>query len=331
MVFIERISHDKTVGEVLGTHYISHNEGNSIDLFESDFNSGFSTFGLSALSGGGNPFQLITLTIASHTSIQQNTGSSDDGGAPYSGRSQGTGSSPNPNTAPPALLSPPGSGLETTQALSPDNKGVIAKTIDIPTPDNRGALTLSQGVVAQDHLGNPLSSITITALSPDTLPSEIHGTAIAFAGIAYDLQPDGATFSPGITVTFSAPPPQPGQQYSIQVFDRATGTWNEVPCTYNALTGNVEVTLTHFCYIALFSRTTAVGGTPSPVQAIEKKSPVEVQAPPSTAISIFLSMIVFVLDLMRQYILVIAVAGGVAVLLYARGRKRRMDKIRYKL
>jgi beta propeller repeat protein len=330
--YLVRVKDDGSAGEVLPARYLSTDPLNDLDSFEIESPRGPSTFGLALVSGSGNPLQLITLTIASHTSIQQSTGSSDDGGAPWSGgHGQGAAAGPNPNAAPPALLSPPGSGLETIQALSPDTKGVIAKTVDIPTPDNHGALTLGQGAVALDHSGNPLSSITITTISPDTLPSGIHGTAISYAGIAYDLQPEGATFSPGITVSFSAPQPQPGQQYSVQVFDRATGTWTEIPCTYNYETGKAETTLTHFCYIALFARTVPVSGTTAPVQAMEKKSPAAAQAPPSTAISIFLSMIAFVLDLMRQYILVIVVAGGVAVLLYERGRKRRMDKIRYKL
>ena len=64
--FIQRISEDASEGEVLQTRYLYTDPVKDLDYFEADSPRGLSTFGLSRLSGSGNPFQLITLTVASH-------------------------------------------------------------------------------------------------------------------------------------------------------------------------------------------------------------------------------------------------------------------------
>ncbi|MDD1684252.1 MAG: alanine and proline-rich secreted protein Apa, partial [Methanoregula sp.] len=65
-IYMERIADNRLVGEVLRTRYLSNDPGLNLDYFEADSPRGLSTFGLSALSGSGNPLQLITLTVTSH-------------------------------------------------------------------------------------------------------------------------------------------------------------------------------------------------------------------------------------------------------------------------
>ena len=57
-IYIERITDDSQTGEVLKTQYTGSDPGQNLDYFEADSPRGLCTFGISALSGSGNPFQL---------------------------------------------------------------------------------------------------------------------------------------------------------------------------------------------------------------------------------------------------------------------------------
>jgi hypothetical protein len=102
--------------------------------------------------------------------------------------------------------------------------------------------------------GQPLESVHIRRLPSDEMPAMTSGTVISFAGVAYDIQPDGATFSPSLMLSFTTPTASEGREYIVQIFDRASAVWTEVPSTYDPLNGTIQADITHLCYVALFAQ-----------------------------------------------------------------------------
>ena len=142
--------------------------------------------------------------------------------------------------------------------------------------------------------------------------------------MAYELQPDGATFSPPIAISFTIRQARWGQDYIIKTYDSTSGTWQDVPATYNPDTGVVSAEMSHFCYIALFTK--AVTPTPSvtiipastPVPVVEKLAP--------SPLSRFLGMIEWVTGMVTKNALI---AAGIVILLIALllvGRRIRRDR-----
>ena len=253
--FIQRISDDLSVGEVLRTRYLYTDPVKNLDYFEADSPRGFSTFGLSLLSVPVNPFQLITLTIASHIGL----GEGDDGGG-----AGGGGSAPvavqntvAPEIKPPALPDP-----GKTAKIYANLQGVITQATTLQSTDGLATVTIGEGIVAKDSIGNvTLINIHQSNSCRQMYPPYPPGSAFAFQGMAYDLQPDNATFSPAIAINYTVPQARWGQEFIVKTFDTTSGTWQDVPTRYNPNTGVVTAEVSHFCCFALFAK--AVAPSPS--------------------------------------------------------------------
>jgi LPXTG-motif cell wall-anchored protein len=157
------------------------------------------------------------------------------------------------------------------------------------------------------------------------MPAIPVGSAFAFQGMAYELQPDSATFSPPIAINYTVPQARWGQEFFIRTFDTTTGTWQDVPTRYNPNTGIVTAEVSHFCCFALFTKKVL----PSPTAtALPAQAPPQRAAPPSpTAMSIFAGMILWLVDTVANNILVIAGVVILAVALFLYGRKRRRIRV----
>lgn len=296
--YIERISDDRSTGEVLRPQFLYHDPATNLDYFEAESSRGSSTFGLVQLAGTGNPFQLITLTIASQANAPPPSGDSDsygNSGAP-SGSSKGL-SAQAPPQAPeqkaPVVLIDPGKSAP----LYANSVGVITQETTLTSTDTLASVVLGEGTIAKDSTGNPLSSISIASLAPDAIPAAPpSGQAVMIDGRSYELGPDGATFSPGITVTFTIPQAQWGKEYSLMMYDETAGTWSEIPGSFNAKDGTFTAVLSHFCCVALFEKEIGKPAvrqtTQSPKQEPPRLAPVVTPAPqpPQNALSIVFSM-----------------------------------------
>jgi hypothetical protein len=147
------------------------------------------------------------------------------------------------------------------------------------------------------------------------------------AGRAYDLQPDGATFSPEISIRFTAPDVQFGQEFIVKTYDRATGTWHDIPTRYNPNDGTITAQISHFCYFALFTKTVtaqpAITATRAPTQVTPQKV---VPIAASSSVSNFMGMITWAVETILQnpIIVVGVIILAVAIILY--GWKRRRDR-----
>jgi LPXTG-motif cell wall-anchored protein len=145
--------------------------------------------------------------------------------------------------------------------------------------------------------------------------------------MAYDLQPDNATFSPAITINYTVPQARWGQEFIVKTFDATSGTWQDVPTRYNPNTGVVTAEVSHFCCFALFAKAVAPSPTITPVPA--QLAPPVVAPPPPTAMSTFSGMILWIIGMVTKNVLIIAGVIILAVALFLYGRKRRRDRVMY--
>ena len=308
-------------GAILSKRYVTTNNG--LDYYEAEVPesaSYLSRFALVKLSGSGNPFQLITLTIASHIGSEGGGG----GGTPVAVQ----------NTISPDIKSPTLPDPGKTAKIYANLQGVITQATSLQSTDGLATVIVSEGIVAKDSTGNALSSLTIKAIPSDSVPVIPAGSAFAFQNISYDLQPDNATFSPAISINYTVPQARWGQDFMVKTFDTTSGTWQDVPTRYNPDTGVVTARISHFCCFALFSKVVPPlppGTSPSPSgTSLPAQLPTPVVAPPSpTAMSIFSGMILWIIGIVTKNVLVVAGIVILAVALFLYGRKRRRDRVMY--
>jgi hypothetical protein len=275
---------------------------------------------------GNNIFQFIIYAAKSNAGTT--TSSSSTG--PSAGRGSGSGSSTvsastaaPPNAPPPAAPEAASPALEgmTTSELSVTTAGVVAEAATVSSGDSLATVSIPAGVVAMDAAGSPLGSVSITPLAGAEVPADTPGSAFSFAGLAYDLGPDGATFSPAITLSFAVPEGQAGEAYSIRMLDEATTSWMDIPTTYDAAAGTVTAQVSHFCCFALFARAEVqpAGATAAAQPTITAKP---APTPPRTAMSIFSGLMLWAGDQVMKYPLVAAVIIVLAVAILWFGRRQ---------
>ncbi len=322
-MFIWRIADNGNSGQILPTNFLYTDTVNNLDYFEADSPNGLSTFGLSSLTGNNNPFQMIVFALQEVINPgnpdNQDTDSQSGGGGSGSNAIAIT---PNQTSGAKSVSQDPGR----TAKIYANTNGVITQVTTLKSTDGLATVNIGSGIVAKDAEGKPLSSITIRATPSENLPNASPGGSYSFAGRAYELLPDGATFSPEISVSFTAPNVQFGQELMVKVYNHATDTWQDVPSSINPETGIITAHISHFCCFALFAGTvtqepTSVS-TPAPV-------PPKANAPAPTAMSTFMGMILWVVDLIQKNIIIFAGLIILAIAIFLHGRKRRRDRLMY--
>ncbi len=225
------------------------------------------------------------------------------------------------STPAPVVTDDPG----TTAKIYTNGGGVISQATSLKSTDGRAIVSLSEGIVTKDAGGKPLSEMTIRAVPSGNLPAVPAGSAFTFAGMAYEIGPDGATFSPPVTLALTLPQAQWGKDYSVKSFDRTSGTWQDQPSAFDAATGTITVQVSHLSIFALFmeprvSPVTTPAGTP---QLTVAATPQVTAKPPTTAMSIFTNMIGWVVSMVMNNIIILVIiivlAIG-AVFFYRKGK-----------
>lgn len=284
-------SDGNTVGSVTPARYL-FNDG-TLDYFEAEVPEYFTTFGVAPLTGSGNPFQLITLSVTSHVNPPApnvNPATESDSDIPGQGAAAPakiTGATAAPTSPPAKVLMDSGRSAK----VYTNPQGVVTQATRLQSSDGRAAISLPLGVVAKDAGGNPLEEISISVLPSESLPAVPSGAVFTFAGMAYDIGSDDATFSPPVTLTFTLPQAPGEPDYTVKSFDRKSGTWVNLPTTLDPVTGIVTVEVSHLCCFALFTQPQAVSPAPAATSIpLPPASQVKAQ-PPSSAVSIFMNMI----------------------------------------
>jgi hypothetical protein len=287
-----------------------------------------STFGLSSFIGNNNPFQLVTFAVASYIEPENpvNTGVGDPADSDNRRTASPTPSPTGtvlPTPTPLKNLTAPPSETVTAKIYT-NQDGLVTQETTLASRDGAMTITVPRGVVARGGDGKPLLSISLTPVEKDNLPGPAPAGSVLFAGRAFEINPDGATFSPGISFSFVLPADTRfGQEYTVKMFDHASGAWQDVPTAYDARTGLITAQVTRFCCFALFAKTGAdeqQTRPPIPEQSRPASAPAPSQ-PPTTGMGIFMDFINWIIanPLAGMGIAFVIIALG----LYETGHLRR--------
>lgn len=314
---------DNGNGEVLPTEYLYSDPVTNLDYFKVVSPRGLSTFGLVQLAGSGNLFQLITLSVA------------DEGGADVNSPKASV--TPeltlSPLATPSAIFTPTQAVLDfplVTAAIYSNPQGLITQRTSLQSGDRRASIMIGEGITALDSMGNPLAAISIGPPTESAMTGTLPDTSFRYAGLGYNLRPDGATFSPPVNLTFTVPEMGWNSEYVIREYDPTTQVWIDLPTSVHPDSGTIIAEVSHFCCIGLFSRPlqyatlSAAKAMPSPTKTIAAPP-----SPPSTAVDIFIQIVVWLGKILSQYSLVICIAVVALIIIWFMGRKKRRDKIRY--
>ena len=334
MIFIVRISDDSTEGQVLPTQFLYNDPAEKLDYYEADSTRGLSTFGLYSLTGPNNPFQLVALAIANAPSNQPSSDSdSGTGNTPGAGTGQSTGPASVVEPGVQGAPASPAASEPVTAELSVTDQGVVTEATELQSADGIATVSIDQGVVALDQAGAPVSSVSIDTLAPSDMPSVPQDNTVSFAGIAYELGPNGAQFSPAISITFAVPAGQVGQDLTVRTYDHATDTWQDLPTTFDPVTGMVTAEVSHFCCFALFTKfvtaAPTLAATPA-MPAMTPQIPTTLKPPSPTIATTFLGIILMVVNLLvTNPVLLVGIAVlavGIVLMVWKQRRDRLYPK-----
>ncbi len=167
---------------------------------------------------------------------------------------------------------PAGPGV-TSLAAYTNADGVFNIPATPRSDDGNVQIDIAQGVQGKTKDGGPLKSVSVVKAADSTPP--LSGSTVVVP--AYDFGPDGATFSPPVTLEFSydrtvLPQGVPENNLTVVVWDPASGKWTEVESTVDAAAGRVSASVSHFSRYAVTVNARpaafAVGGLSiSPAQA----------------------------------------------------------------
>jgi len=162
-------------------------------------------------------------------------------------------------------------------------RGEIRDTIQATSGDGMLTMTIPAGTIALDKNGKPLSTLTSDVdVSPPPPPSHI-------IGLAYNFSPDGATFDPAITLTWSYDPdalPEGVAEEDLVIlwYDEEAGEWVECDFTCAPETDCVTARVCHFTTFAIIAHAAPAAFSTSNLSI----QPSEVQ--PKEAVTITLSV-----------------------------------------
>jgi len=171
-------------------------------------------------------------------------------------------------------------GIETRFRISDD--GEILQTIEATSADGMLTITIPEGTIALDKDGDPLDSLTVAVdPSPPAPPEDAN-----IIGLAYDFGPDGATFDPPITFTWSYDPAEipegvAEEDLVLAYYDEEAGEWVELPCVVDPVTNTITASVSHFTVFAIIAHAVPAPPPPPVVAPPPPPPPEMVPAPPA--------------------------------------------------
>gem|GEM_PF-4323443 len=204
----------------------------------------------------------VTLT-GGFTYVADNSGG-DNGGGNTGGGGGGGGGSNTSNTTVYASI------FGSSSSLTVNSSGFVQQAFTANSADGKMSLTIPANTLAQNGAGTALTTLTqVTNSNPPAPPS---GNII---GLAIDLGPSGATFSPPITFVYHYTAADFGTGLSeadltLAFYDTQTGTWIDLKQKYGAdyvkidpVNDTITVLIPHFTTFAVMGK--AVVPTTSPM------------------------------------------------------------------
>ena len=155
---------------------------------------------------------------------------------------------PAPPPPPPPTIETELFGIEGSFPIS--DEGEILEEIVATSEDEYVTITIEAGTIALDIEGEPLE--TLTAAVEPSPPEPPEGVYLIGA---YDFGPDGATFDPPITLTWSYDPetlPE-GMDLVIAYYDEINDEWVWVPCEVDTENNIITASVAHFTTFAIIA------------------------------------------------------------------------------
>jgi len=152
------------------------------------------------------------------------------------------------------VVPPAGASVKTTKLTGViSHQGIFTQEIVAYSHDRDCWLTIPKDTVGLRADGTPLSEITMVEVIEPPLPQ---GTT-RVARI-YDLEPDGATFEPPVTLTWKYDPvdiPENVREEDLVVayYDAETGEWVELPSIVYVETNTITADVAHFTIFAIIA------------------------------------------------------------------------------
>ncbi len=143
-------------------------------------------------------------------------------------------------------------------------EGVFTETVTTESFDSLAQLLIDEGTKGLTKTGEPLSEISMTEMEEPPTPPADSGTI----GLVYDFGPDGATFDPAITLTFTYDPaliPEgvAEENLVIAMWDSSTNKWVELDSIVDPGTNTITAKVSHFTAFTVLAYTSPAAFTTS--------------------------------------------------------------------
>jgi len=155
-------------------------------------------------------------------------------------------------------------GIEGSFPIS--STGEIQETIEATSADGMLTITIPKGTIALDEDGDPLDNLTAEVdESPCDPPEDAH-----IIGLTYDFGPDGATFDPPISFTWSYDPDALLEEVAqedlvIAYCDEDDNEWVELDCVVDTENHIITASVPHFTTFSIIGEIRPAAFTLSPL------------------------------------------------------------------
>jgi hypothetical protein len=151
---------------------------------------------------------------------------------------------------------PPHTGY-TTFYDKTNYQGVLTEDVTAKSADEQCQLTINKGTKALKKTGARLTSLLITeAKEPPAPPPNAN-----VIGLVYDFVPDGATFEPPATLTFTYDPDDMPEGVSPENLviatweEKSAGEWVNLVSTVDTATNTISASVSHFTAFTIIAST----------------------------------------------------------------------------
>jgi len=175
-----------------------------------------------------------------------------------------TGPTPTSTAVPTPPPIPTASPIDISGSVS--GNGTVTQPIVYNVLGGQAVLNIAQGTIALTATGGPLQSISVTEVCFGYPPAPAGAKII---GCVYDYKPDGATFSPPITMTLKYDPGLlpagfDASKLVIAFYNTATSKWEVVSgSAVDTVKNTITVQISHFTMFAVYAAAPAVTPTPT--------------------------------------------------------------------
>ena len=155
-------------------------------------------------------------------------------------------------------------------------QGIFNQNINIWSDDQNALVSIPSGTTGLTSGGAPLTQISM--IHTTTPPAFQAGAGMV--DLAYDITPNGITFDPAVTLTFTIynlPASLDPGTLQIAYYDTTQNAWITVPTTFNATNNTVAAQISHFTVYAV---TYGVKPLNTDVTAISATATTLINSPP---------------------------------------------------